>query len=307
MLANLEYYKVYYYAVKCGTVTGAAQALSLSQPAVSQSLKQLESVLGVRLLRRTPRGIVPTAEGRLLYSYVEKGCALFETGEKRLMQMRSLEEGEIAIGASDMTLRFFLLPWLERFHDAYPGIKVSVTNGPTPSTMQLLREGKIDFCVVSGPVLKEQGIRTEPVKKIEDIFVAGAKYGLYRDGPWPLQILETLPLIMLDRTTSTRKYVQHFLEDNGVHVMPEFELATSDMIVQFAMRNLGVGSVVREFAQEALQNGELIELSFDVRMPERDFYVVTEEKNHASLAAERLLEMILSGLEEKRNDKDHHF
>lgn len=299
MIANLEYYKVYYYVVKCGSMTGAAQELSLSQPAISQSLKQLESVLGVRLLRRTPRGIVPTAEGRLLYAYVEKGCVQFEVGEKRLMQMRSLERGEIAIGASDMTLRFFLLPWLECFHEAWPGIKVAVTNGPTPSTMQLLREGKIDFCVVSGPVAKEQGFRMEPVKKIEDIFVAGTKYGKYRGELLPLQLLEELPLIMLDRMTSTRRYVQQFLEENGVHVIPEFELATSDMIVQFAMRNLGIGSVVREFAQDALDRGELVELTFEKRMEKRDFYVVTEEKNRASLAADKLLLMIQSGLEEK--------
>ncbi len=299
MVANLEYYKVYYYVVKCGSMTHAASLLSLSQPAVSQCLKQLEGVLGVRLLRRTPRGILPTAEGRLLYDYVEKGCTQFETGEKRLMQMRSLERGEIAIGASDMTLRFFLLPWLERFHEAYPGIKVAVTNGPTPSAMQLLRDGKIDFCVVSGPLIKEQGFRMEPVKKIGDIFVAGTKYGKYQGSSLPLKLLEELPLIMLDRMTSTRMYVQRFLEENGVHAVPEFELATSDMIVQFAMRNLGVGSVVREFAQDAIDRGELIELVFEKRMEKRDFYVVTEEKNRASLAAEKLLSMIQSGWEEK--------
>ena len=73
LIANLEYYKVFYYAVKCGSVTRASEVLSLSQPAVSQSLKQLERILGIRLLRRTSRGISPTAEGQLLFSFVEKG------------------------------------------------------------------------------------------------------------------------------------------------------------------------------------------------------------------------------------------
>lgn len=133
-------------------------ALSLSQPAVSQSLKQLETALGVVLVKRTSHGITPTAEGRELFSYVEKGYEQFEAGEKRILQMCNLERGEITIGASDMTLRFFLLPYLERFHEKNPGIKVSVTNGPTPATMDLLREGKIDFGVVSGPILPEDGI-----------------------------------------------------------------------------------------------------------------------------------------------------
>ncbi|PWM32811.1 MAG: LysR family transcriptional regulator [Clostridiales bacterium] len=292
MIANLEYYKVFYYAVKCGSVTRASEELSLSQPAVSQSLKQLERILGIRLLKRSSRGISPTAEGQLLFSFVEKGYEQFEAGEKRLLQIRNLERGEITIGASDMTLRFFLLPWLERFHEIWPGIKVTVTNGPTPATMALLREGKIDFGVISGPLEEEEGIRMRPVQQIEDIFVIGRKFSKLKEGTHPIRILEELPLIMIEPRTSTRKYVQGFLESRGVTVSPEFELATSDMIVQFAIRNLGVGSVVRNFAEEQLRAGTLNELKFRTPIPPRDFLLVTSERDRAGLAASRLLEMI---------------
>ena len=292
LIANLEYYKVFYYAVKCGSVTRASEELSLSQPAVSQSLKQLERILGIRLLKRSSRGISPTAEGQLLFSFVEKGYEQFEAGEKRLLQIRNLERGEITIGASDMTLRFFLLPWLERFHEIWPGIKVTVTNGPTPATMALLREGKIDFGVISGPLEEEEGIRMRPVQQIEDIFVIGRKFSKLKEGTHPIRILEELPLIMIEPRTSTRKYVQGFLESCGVTVSPEFELATSDMIVQFAIRNLGVGSVVRNFAEEQLRAGTLNELKFRTPIPPRDFLLVTSERDRAGLAASRLLEMI---------------
>ena len=76
-------------------------------------------------------------------------------------------------------------------------------------------------------------------------------------------------------------------------VSPEFELATSDMIVQFAIRNLGVGSVVRDFAEEQLQAGALDELKLETPIPPRDFLLVTSERDQAGLAASRLLEMIL--------------
>ena len=89
--------------------------------------------------------------------------------------MCNLERGEITIGASDMTLRFSCSPiWNASMKN--PGIKVSVTNGPTPATMDLLREGKIDFGVVSGPILPEDGIGMLPVKEIEDIFVIGKNF-----------------------------------------------------------------------------------------------------------------------------------
>ncbi len=293
MIVNLEYYKVFYHVVKCGSVTGAAQALSLSQPAVSQSVRQLETVLGVTLLRRTPRGIVPTAEGRLLFAHVEKGYGQFEIGEKRLLQMRNLERGEITIGASDMTLRFFLLPFLERFHEKYPGIRISVTNGPTPATMAQLREGRIDFGVVSGPLEAEPDIDMRPVRRIRDVFVAGQKFASYTGQSQPLKLLERLPLIMLDANTSTRRYVQRFLESRAVSVSPEFELATSDMIVQFSLHDLGVGCVVRDFAAEKIASGELVEIAFDTPVPERNFLVASDERSRHSCAAQRLLDMIL--------------
>ena len=71
MIGNLEYYKVFYYTAKSGSVTGAAALLSISQPAVSQSLKLLERNLGVTLFQRAPRGIRLTSEGEALFSYVE--------------------------------------------------------------------------------------------------------------------------------------------------------------------------------------------------------------------------------------------
>ena len=285
MTANLEYYRVFYYVARCSSVTKAAATLSLSQPAVSQSIRQLEKALGSSLFVRSARGISLTAEGKILYEYVEKGYSAFLAGEKRLLQMQNLECGEITIGASDMTLRFFLLPYLERFHEKYPGVRFQITNGPTPATMGLLKEKKIDFGVVSGPLEKREG-------------VPGRNFLEYTRQKQPLSVLEKVPLIMLDQDTSTRRYVQRFLEQRKVFVHPEFELATSDIIVQFALRNLGVGSVVRDFAKKELDSRELIELKLEEQLPQREFFVVTEEKGGSSLAAQELLRMLSETAEE---------
>ena len=176
MIGNLEYYKVFYYTAKTGSVTGAANELSISQPAVSQSLKALEHSVGASLFQRASKGVRLTREGQLLYSYVEKGYEEIEQGVEKVRQMLNLELGEVHIGASDMTLRFYLLPFLERFHEQYPGIKVSVANAPTPETLRLLRTGKIDFGVVSTPFEQGKDIRVEQVREIEDVFVAGRRF-----------------------------------------------------------------------------------------------------------------------------------
>ncbi|MDO4303204.1 MAG: LysR family transcriptional regulator [Bacillota bacterium] len=292
MAENLEYYKVFYYAAKNESLTGAAAELSISQPAVSQALKQLEKALDTKLFVRASRGIRLTPEGQILYQHVRDGYEKILLGEKMISSMLRLDYGELRIGASDMTLKYFLLPFLERFHEQFSGIKVTVTNAPTPETLKLLHQGKIDFGVVSTPLPQKLGLTVKTVREIEDVFVAGRKFIQYKNRMLDLQELEKLPIISLEGETSTRNYMEAFLSQNGVELHPEFELATSDMIVQFALRSLGVGSVVRDFAGEYLEDGRLFELRFNKIIPKRQICVVTEEGTVISKAAREFLAMI---------------
>lgn len=291
MSENLEYYKVFYFVARYENLTAAAAELSISQPAVSQSLKQLEASLGIKLFARASRGIRLTKEGQVLYGYVKAGYEKILLGEKMIFSMQQLECGELKIGASDMTLKYYLLPFLEEFHEKYPGIKVTVTNAPTPKTLELLHEGKIDFGVISTPFEERQGLCVSKVREIEDVFVAGRKFIQFKNRMLDLQELEGLPIIFLEGETSTGKYMDDFLRQNKVTIHPEFELATSDMIVQFALRSLGVGCVVRDFAEEYLEDGRLFELRFNTIIPKRQICVITEEKAFHSRAAQEFLKM----------------
>lgn len=292
MTNNLEYYKTFYYVGKLSSITLAAKELSISQPAVTQSIHQLEKALGCTLFQRTSRGMKLTSEGKLLYRYVEKGYEQIELGEQRLGQMLHLDVGEVRIGASDMTLRFFLLPYLEKFHELYPGIKVTVTNGPTPETLSYLEDDKIDFGVISTPFNEKEGYSFFPVSEIEDTFVAGRKFIQYKNKTLDFSDLSNVPLIMLEGKTSTRDYITSLLNENGAELRPEFELATSDMIVQFALRNLGVGCVVKDFAKEYLESGVLFELRFNKMIPKRKICVITDDSRPLSVAARKLVELI---------------
>jgi DNA-binding transcriptional LysR family regulator len=294
MVENFEYYKVFYYVGKLGSITGAAKELSISQPAVTQSIHQLEKALGCSLFQRTSRGMKFTSEGELLYRYVERGYEQIELGEQRLRQMQHLDAGEVRIGASDMTLRFFLLPFLEKFHELYPGIKVTVTNGPTPETLEYLEDDKIDFGVISTPFNEKENYNFFRVSSIEDIFVAGRRFIQYKNKMLDFSDLQNIPLILLESNSSTRNYINNFLKSHGVDIQPEFELSTSDMIVQFALRNLGVGCVVKSFAQEYLDSGVLFELRFNSVLPKRDICVITDETRPLSIAASKLVELIRS-------------
>lgn len=136
---NLEYYRIFYCVAKRQSITLAAEEMAISQPAVSQAVKHLEKSLGCMLFVRTSKGMRLTKEGEMLYSYVGRGYEMILSGERKLSEMLNLESGEICVGASDMTLQFYLLPYLERFHEAYPKIRVTVTNAPTPGDIAASR------------------------------------------------------------------------------------------------------------------------------------------------------------------------
>ncbi len=292
MVNNLEYYKVFYYVARYGNLTQAATHLSVSQPAVSQSLKQLEEALSVKLFVRASKGIDLTPEGKVLFSYVKRGYEQIEEGERQLAGMLDLECGELRIGASDMTLRFYLLPFLEKYHEKYPHIKVNVTNAPTPETLHLLKERKIDFGVITTPFSISDEMSVMPVKEIADCFVAGKNFVQYKDKVLTFEQIEKMSIISLEKNTSTRKYIDEFLAERKVEMRPEFELATSDMIVQFALRNLGIGCVMKEFAKDYLEEGELFELQFEEEIPRRQICVVTKNKVPISKAAQRIISML---------------
>ena len=200
-------------------------------------------------------------------------------GEEMLKRLVDMDMGEVRIGASDMTLQFYLLPYLETFHERYPNIKVMVSNAPTPETIESLYEGKIDFGVVSTPE-----VEAFEVKKIRNTFVAGNKFWTLKGKRMEYGELEHLPCIFLEKDTSTRKFMDRFLEKRGIVLEPEFELA--------AIRNMGIGCVMEEFAKEKIESGELFELAFREMMPEREICVVTDRKVPISPAGERFLEVL---------------
>lgn len=288
---NLEYYKIFYYVGKRKSITLAAEELSVSQPAVSQAVKNLEEALGSPLFVRTPKGVRFTAEGEVLYSFVQRGYEYIKQGERKFKEMLELETGEIRIGASDMTLQFYLLEVLERFHQCYPGIKVTVTNAPTPETLKHLQDGQIDFGVVSTPIISRHDWKIETVRKIEDVFVAGKNFMELKGKKLNYSKLEQLPIMCLEGNTSTRNYVDSFLKENGVVLHPEFELATSNMLIQFAVKGLGIASVVKDFAMDYLKTGELFVLEFEKKIPRREICVIRDERIPMSGAAQQLLNM----------------
>lgn len=299
MIDNISLYKSFVAVSDHGSISAAARALYVSQPAVSAEIISLESKLKVKLFFRTSRGMTLTPEGRLLYDYIRSAFSFLNAGEEKLREITGLRSGLLRIGASDMTLRFFLLDYIEQFRNKYPDVRLSVTNAPTPRTLEALRNGQIDFGVISEPSLDEgsDDLVLIPVYTIHDIFVCRPKYDIAGRRNICARELAEYPIMMLSGSTSTRKYVQSILGSDLPE--PDIELATSDLLLAFALRGIGIASIVEDFAADALRSGELVKLDMEKPLPPRRFLLAYLKNLPLGAAAKQMI----SEITEKARDK----
>ncbi|MBQ8510161.1 MAG: LysR family transcriptional regulator [Clostridia bacterium] len=288
MIDDLNLYTVFMAVAESGSISRAAERMYVSQPAVSASIARLEGALGTKVLLRTSRGVALTDEGSTLYNRLKDIFARIDNTEDILRDIAGLQGGTLRIGASDMTLRFFLLDYLQHFRDRYPKVHLSVTNAPTPQTLQALYRGDIDFGVISDPC--DPGDRASleliPVREIRDVFVCTDRYPLL-GRKVSVRELADYPLILLERQTSTRRYVDEVL--GGQMPSPAIELATSDLLLEFARRGIGITCIVEDFARADLEAGRLYKIDLLEEIPPRRFLLAYLKKGYLPSSARSLI------------------
>lgn len=176
-MVNLELYKVFYTVAKCGSLTKAAQELYISQPAVSQAIKQLEGQLGASLFNRTHKGMELSAVGgKLIYSQVEEALTLLSEAEKKLTELKTVATGKIRIGATDSIFSHVIADKLAEFNEKYPSVKLELKSSTSPYTLSQLKEGKCDIAFINLPLEDDEVRFYGTVTHLNEVFVAGKKY-----------------------------------------------------------------------------------------------------------------------------------
>ena len=291
MAVKLELYRIFQTVAETGSISGAAEKLYLTQSALSQAIKQLESQLQVRLFSRTSRGVRLTTEGQLLYDYVRQAMGLLQSGEEKLALSRSLLLGQLSIGANDTITRTYLLPRLEAFHKAYPAIRLKILNGTSQMVLDMLSEGQVDVAFASQPA-RPQNFSIHPCFAMHTIFVASSQYPCSFEKTYSLPEIAALPLILLDKRASSRNYVEQLFLTHGISLQPEIELASHDLLISLAQIGLGVACITEEYAGPALAHGEIRPLLLETPLPPRTMYLCTLQGVTPTVAAQRFVSFI---------------
>ena len=292
MNANFEYYKVFYYVSKYENLTKAAAVLKTSQPAVTRTIHNLENILGCRLFIRSKSGMKLTPEGRIFYEYVAAGCAQFFKGEDNLNNLISLENGTIYISATETALHCYLFQAMESFNARYPNVHFKILNNSTKKSIHIVKEGNVDFAVVSAPFHIEKPLKKQILREYHDILISGKRYSELKGKQLSINQLSKYPWISLTSEAITRKFLNQYFEKNGLKFEPDIELATTDMILPAVRHNLGIGFIPPEFAIDDLDSEEIFEIHVQETFPERNITLIYDTEYPQSIAAKEFLKFL---------------
>lgn len=290
MAVKLELYRVFKEVSETGNISVAAKNLYISQSAVSQSIKQLETALQARLFARNPRGVSLTGEGQMLYQYVRSALGLIATGEDKLSQAQQLLLGTLVIGASDTVTSFFLTQYLDAFHRLHPGIRLKIVSGRSAKVLSMLRSGAVDIAFASSPA--DSSLECWPCFSTHSVFVASSHYDCDFEHHYTRSELASFPLILLERKASSRVFLEQEFLKYGVTLTPEIELSSRSLLVSLARIGLGVAGVTLEFVQRALDAGDIRLLKTDFTIPARSVDMCTLQDVTPTAAAAAFMEMV---------------
>lgn len=293
-MVNLELYRVFYTVAKCGSLTRAAEELYISQPAVSQSIKQLENQLGVPLFDRRHRGMELSAQGgKVIFAEVERALELLQQAENRLAETQSSAVGTIRVGASDTIFEYFLADKIVEFHETFPAVKIELMADFTPDTIEKLKANRCDVAFVNLPIEVDEELELEGnCMRLNDVFIAGEKFKELSQGVISISELKKYPLILMDKNTVARRSLDNFLATLGIKLQPSIEVGSWDLMKRLVQRGMGIGVIPKAYAQGRLDNGELYEVQTDPVLPARSIGMLLPKNQPVSYALQSFIQCV---------------
>ena len=292
MYVDWEYYKIFYYVAKYQNFTKAARVLGSNQPNITHSMNRLESQLNCVLFIRSNRGVTLTPEGELLYSRIASAAVQIQDAEEELSASATLEHGAISISATETALNIYLSEKLRDFHTEYPGIRLRISNHSTPQAMQAVKNGEVDFAIITTPVETEPGLKLTELMPFYEVLVGGKTFAALARRNLSLKDLADYPLISLSEESMTRSLYRQFFLDHDAVLKPDTEAATTDQMLTLVKSELGLAFVPQPMAQDALARGEILQLHLQEIIPSRSVCLVYDHHRPLNTAARKFQQLL---------------
>lgn len=286
---NLEYYKAFYYTVKCGSLTAAAERLYLTQPNLTKTIHRLEEQLGCTLFVRSKRGVTLTNEGKILWSRVEPACRLLLDAEQELETVQRLEGGILRIASTEFGFRTYVLPTVQRFTGDHPNVKIKFYSALTGRILEMLRAGTIDIAILHTPFQNDGDMMMYQIDVCRECLAVGPQYRALAGATRCLAQLQEYPFVSMTEGSATKTYLRDLFVSQNLSFEADFEVTTTELAIQAVRNNFGIGLLPYRAIGEYLERGEMYVLSVEQELPERKVFALMSRSIPASSAARAYL------------------
>ena len=289
--SRLKPLRAFCQVARLGSISRAAEALFLSQPAVTLQLQALERELGVRLLERSGRRLTPTREGDLLYAMARPLVeGLDGLAASFREQVRGLDAGELNVAAGSSTILYLLPGIVEAFRERHPDVRLSLHNVTGASGLDLLRSDGVDLAV--GSMLDVPAdLSYSPVYRFEPMLIMPLDHPLAGKRDLRLEDLSPYGLILPPKRLTTYRLVDLVFQQNRVPYTVALEVGGWEVIKQYVAMGLGI-SIVTAICRTEADRQRLATRSLARWFPSRSYGIVMRKGKFLSPQARAFVELI---------------
>jgi DNA-binding transcriptional LysR family regulator len=291
---SLHALAVYLAVVEHGTMTAAAEAEGISQPAISAQVKVLERYYGTPLLQRSGRGVAPTATGDVVAGYARRVLALVDELGRAVRDLEGLQTGRLVIGASSTAGEQFLPAHLGRFHAAYPGVALEVRIGNSGEITAAVASRELDFAFVGRRPEDEELVAT-PVFADEVVAFIAAGDPLTHGAPYAPEALSGRQFVLRERGSATRDLALHCLATSGCEPGHIIELGSNEAVKRAVAAGLGIGLLSTHSIEAERLAGLLVDLPLTGWECRRSFWLIRRRDRLLTRAEEAFLALVNEG------------
>jgi len=297
---TLRQFEVFLAVARAQSFRRAAEALHLSQPALSQHVAELERALGARLFDRRGRSVTLTEAGRILEDHALRLFATLASAREAIGELGDLKRGSLLVGASTTPGIYVLPAVVAAFQARYPGIALTLQIANSAVVEQRIRANELDLGVVGGHAL-HQGEECLTAGLLDElILIVPTTHRWARRREVAPALLADQRLLMREEGSATRQVTERALQQARVRCAASMELGHTEAIKQAVMAGLGVAFVSVHAVRGELAGGRLSALRLKGLRIRRHFHVIHNEARTLGASARAFIELLESTRLERR-------
>jgi len=272
------------------SLSRAAENLFITQPAVTKQIQQLQNYYGIKLLNRFGKKMVLTDSGKALYKIAEKILDLENQAEEIIRDFKQMKSGHIKILSSESFGAYYLPFILDRFHKAYPYIRISANVLPVEEIYENTSRLNCDIGFVSY-LIENPKIEARQILKDSIVLIVPPSHPYAEKSFFTPADLEGKPIIMHEEGSATRCIVDNFLKKYNISAKVIFEFSNIEAIKRAVESWMGISLVSKNTVLEELKNKKLLSLPFEDHSLTRSFYLIHHKDKYFSKHLQGMVEI----------------